>query len=117
MKTAAELFAEAKTRIREYSPDEVRARREKGETFTLLDVREPNEWSMGHIPGALHIPRGVMESAIEARVPRDQEVVIYCASGNRSAMAADILQQMGYQKVSSMKGGIRGWADAGGDVE
>ena len=83
----------------------------------LLDVREPNEWSMGHIPGALHIPRGVMESAIESRVPRDQEVVIYCASGNRSAMAADILQQMGYQKVSSMRGGIRGWADMGGDVE
>ena len=117
MKTAAELFAEAKTRITEHTPDEVRARRERGEAFTLLDVREPNEWSMGHIPGAMHIPRGVMESAIETRIPREQEIVIYCASGNRSAMAADILQQMGYRKVSSMRGGIRGWADAGGDVE
>ena len=117
MKTAAELFAEAKTRITEYSPEEVRARRDKGDAFTLLDVREPNEWGLGHITGAVHIPRGVMESAIEQRVPRDQEVVIYCASGNRSAMAADILQQMGYRKVSSMRGGIRAWADAGGDVE
>lgn len=117
MKTAADLFAEAKTRIRELSPSEVRARRERGDAFTLLDVREPNEWSLGHIPGALHIPRGVMESSIETRVPRDQEVVVYCASGNRSAMAADILQQMGYETVSSMRGGIRGWADAGGEVE
>lgn len=117
MKTAADLFAEAKTRIRELSPSEVRARREQGDAFTLLDVREPNEWGMGHIAGALHIPRGVMESSIETRVPRDQEVVIYCASGNRSALAADVLQQMGYEKVSSMSGGIRGWVDAGGDVE
>jgi rhodanese-related sulfurtransferase len=117
MKTYHDLVAEAKTRIQEYSPDEVRTRREQGDAFTLLDVREPNEWHMGHIPGALHIPRGVMESAIETRVPRDQEVVIYCASGNRSVLAADVLQQMGYRKVSSMSGGIRGWADAGGDVE
>jgi rhodanese-related sulfurtransferase len=83
----------------------------------LLDVREPNEWALGHIPGAMHIPRGVMESAIETRVPREHEVVIYCASGNRSALAADVLQQMGYEKVSSMSGGIRGWSDAGGDIE
>lgn len=117
MKTAADLFAEAKTRIKEFSPSEVRARREQGDAFTLLDVREPNEWGMGHIAGAMHIPRGVMESAIETRIPREQEIVIYCASGNRSAMAADILQQMGYRKVSSMRGGIRAWADAGGDVE
>ncbi|MGZ8456112.1 MAG: rhodanese-like domain-containing protein [Gemmatirosa sp.] len=117
MKTDAELIAEAKSRIPEVTPTEVRERRAKGDAFTLLDVREPNEWGLGHIAGAMHIPRGIMEGAIETRVPRDQEVVIYCASGNRSALAADVLQQMGYQKVSSMSGGIRGWVDGGGEVE
>lgn len=117
MKSAADLIADAKARIAEVSPDDVRAMRERGEAFTLLDVREPNEWGMGHIPGAVHIPRGVLESAIEPRVPREQRVVLYCASGNRSALAADVLQQMGYTDVSSMRGGIRGWADAGGDVQ
>ena len=117
MKTAADLIAEAKARIPEVTPAQVRERRARGDDFVLLDVREPNEWAMGRIPGAMHIPRGVMESAIETRVPRDREVVIYCASGNRSALAADVLQQMGYAQVSSMSGGIRGWADAGGDVE
>ena len=116
MKTAADLINEAKGRITETTADEVRERLGRGEAFTLLDVREPNEWAMGHIAGAVHIPRGVMESAIEQRVPREQEVVIYCASGNRAALAADVLQQMGYQTVSSMRGGIRGWADAGGEV-
>jgi rhodanese-related sulfurtransferase len=116
MKTATDLINEAKARITEVGPDEVRARRAQGDAFTLLDVREPNEWALGHIEGAVHIPRGMMESAIEQRVPRDQEVVIYCASGNRSALAADVLQQMGYEKVSSMRGGIRGWGDAGGEV-
>ncbi|GLC24237.1 rhodanese-like domain-containing protein [Roseisolibacter agri] len=117
MKTYHDLVAEAKPRITEVSADDVRARLAQGESFTLLDIREPNEWKMGHLPGALHIPRGVMESAIESRVPREQEVVLYCASGNRSVLAADVLQQMGYRKVSSMRGGIRAWADAGGEVE
>jgi rhodanese-related sulfurtransferase len=117
MKTAADLIAEAKSRIPEVTADEVRERRARGDRFVLLDVREPNEWAMGRIPGAVHIPRGVMETTIESRVPREDEVVIYCASGNRSALAADVLQQMGYRKVSSMRGGIRGWSDMGGDVE
>jgi rhodanese-related sulfurtransferase len=117
MKTATDLIAEAKSRIAELTPGDVQERRARGDAFVLLDVREPNEWALGHIPGAMHIPRGVMESAIETRVPREQEVVIYCASGNRSALAADVLQQMGYEKVSSMSGGIRGWSDAGGDIE
>jgi rhodanese-related sulfurtransferase len=117
MKTAADLIADAKSRIQELSPDEVRALRERGERFHLVDVREGNEWNLGRIPGATFIPRGVLESTIEPRIPRDEPVVLYCASGNRSALAADVLQQMGYADVRSMRGGIRGWADAGGDVE
>ena len=117
MKTAADLVAEAKQRIREVTPDEVRAMRARGEDHVLLDVREPDEVAMGRVPGAMAIARGVLESAVEARVPREWPVVVYCASGNRSALAADTLRQMGYAEVASMRGGIRGWSDAGGEIE
>ena len=116
-KTATDLVNEAKSRIRELSPRDVRGMQERGENVVYLDVREPQEWNLGHLPRAIHIPRGTLESAIEARVPRDQKVVIYCAGGNRSAFAADTLQQLGYADVSSMAGGFRAWAEAGGDVE
>lgn len=117
MKTAADLIAAAKARVREVTPDEVRAMRADKQDFVLLDVREPNEVAMGRVPGAMPIARGVLESAVETRVPRGRRVVVYCASGNRSALAADTLQQMGYSDVLSMRGGIRGWADAGGEIE
>ncbi len=117
MKTAAELFAEAKARITEVSPRQVQEELARGEDVAIIDVREPNEWNLGHVPGAMHLPRGVLESAIEQRVPRDRRVVLYCASGNRSALAAESIAQMGYGNVASMSGGFRGWADSGGDVE
>ena len=117
MKTGSDLIAEAKTRISELTPQQVRERIQRGDSLVLLDVREPNEWNLGRLPGAVHIPRGIMETAIEARVPRNAEVVIYCAGGNRSALAADTLQQMGYGKVHSMSGGFRDWVGTGGPVE
>lgn len=117
MKSGLDLIAEAKQRIAEVTPQDVRGRKEQGEQLVLLDVREPNEWNLGRIPGAIHIPRGIMETSIEARVPREATVVIYCASGNRSALAADTLQQMGYGKVASMSGGFRDWVGTGGPVE
>jgi rhodanese-related sulfurtransferase len=116
MKTAAELIAEAKSRITEVTPAELQAEREGGADFTLVDVREPNEWAMGHVPGAVLMPRGVLEASIESRVPRDRRVVVYCGSGGRSALAADALQQMGYTDVASLRGGMREWVDAGLDV-
>ena len=116
-KTATDLVNDAKTRIREVTPKEVREMQSRGENVVYLDVREPQEWNLGHLPRAIHIPRGTLESAIEARVPREQKVVIYCASGNRSAFAADTLQQMGYADVASMSRGFRGWAEDGGEVE
>jgi muramoyltetrapeptide carboxypeptidase len=116
-KSGADLIAEAKQRITELSPDEARERQERDASLVFLDVREPNEWNLGHVPGAVHIPRGMMETKIEQAVPRDREVVIYCASGNRSALAADTLRQMGYEKVSSMAGGWRDWVQSGGAVE
>ncbi len=117
MKTAADLIAEAKSRITEVTPQQVMDSQRRGEPLALLDVREPQEVNLGRIPGAVHIPRGQLETSVEARIPRDAHVIVYCASGNRSAFAADTLQTMGYKNVASMSGGIRGWMEAGGDVE
>lgn len=117
MKSAAQVFAEAKSRIREISPADAVSLRASTPSVVLIDCREPNEYNLGHAPGALFIPRGILESNVEANVPRDAKVVIYCASGNRSALAAEALQQMGYQDVASLAGGFRGWVEAGGTVE
>jgi rhodanese-related sulfurtransferase len=117
MKTGAQLIAEAKTRIKEYTPQEVMAMQQRGEKITLLDVRDLQEVNLGKIPGTLHISRGNIETKVEGQIPRDANVVVYCASGNRSAFVAEVLQEMGYGKVASMSGGIRGWMEAGGDVE
>ena len=114
-KTGADLINEAKARVREVSPQE--ARQKHGGDAVFLDVREPNEWNLGHVPGATHIPRGMLESKVEQQVPRDREVVIYCATGNRSALAADTMRQMGYENVSSLAGGWRDWVQNGGAVE
>ena len=116
-KSAADLIAAAKQRIKEVRVDDVKQMRARNEPVTIIDVREPNEWNLGRIPGAMHIPRGVLETKIEAAVPRDRPIVLYCAGGNRSALAADSLQQMGYDNVSSMAGGWTAWAQEGGEVE
>lgn len=80
----------------------------------LVDVREDNEWAAGHFPGAIHIGKGVLERDIETKVPdKNTELVLYCGGGYRSALAADMLQQMGYQRVWSLDGGYRGWSEAG----
>jgi rhodanese-related sulfurtransferase len=89
----------------------------RAENITLLDVRDLNEVNLGKIPGALHISRGNVETKVEALIPRDAHVIIYCASGNRSAFVAETMQEMGYANVASMSGGIRGWMETGGDVE
>ena len=116
-KTGTDLVNEAKERIREVTPREVLAMQQQRAEVVYLDVREPNEWNLGRLPGAIHIPRGQLESNIEARVDREETIVIYCARGNRSALAADTLQQMGYENVSSMSEGFGGWIDVEGDVE
>jgi rhodanese-related sulfurtransferase len=116
-KSGSDLIADAKTRIRESTVDALKSTIGTPGAPVILDVREPAETNLGRIPGAIVIPRGTMETKIEAVVPRDAELVIYCASGNRSALAADTLQQMGYTKVSSLKGGWNAWAQGGGPVE
>src|SRR6266576_2868969 len=106
MKTGAELLAEARARITEVSVEQVMDMQRRGERITLVDVRDPHEVNVCKIPGAVCISRGNLESKIEAQVPRDARVIIYCASGNRSAFAAETLHQMGYANVASMAGGI-----------
>lgn len=115
IKSGADLISEAKARIREVTPKQVMA--DTNPHLVLLDVRERNEWNLGHLPNAIHIPRGSMETKVEALIPRDKHVVIYCQSGNRSAFAAETLQEMGYEDVASMSGGIREWADIGGEID
>jgi len=119
MKKHAEGFLSvvnrAKAVIRETNVAEIKKRQGEGDTsFRLIDVREDREWALGHIPGAEHIGKGVIERDVEKIIPDlNEEVVLYCGGGFRSALAAESLQQMGYTNVLSMDGGVRGWKEAG----
>jgi rhodanese-related sulfurtransferase len=108
------IVDDAKTRVRETTVDEIKSRLDRGDKFVLVDVREDSEWEKDHLPGALHIGKGVMERDVEQKVPDlNTELVLYCGGGFRSALAADNLQKMGYANVLSMDGGIRGWREKG----
>jgi len=112
------IVDDAKTRVREYTVDDVKKKMDAGERFTLVDVREDNEWTADHLPGAIHLGKGVIERDIEKAIPdTDTEIVLYCGGGFRSALAADNLQKMGYKNVISMDGGIRGWREKGYKLE
>jgi rhodanese-related sulfurtransferase len=109
-----QLVADAKTRVRETTTDEVKARLDRGEKFLLVDVREESEWAKDHLPGAVHAGKGVIERDIEELAPDPATpMVLYCGGGFRSALAADNLQKMGYSDVISMDGGIRDWRQKG----
>jgi len=112
------IVDDAKTRVRETNVDEVKKRLDKGDKFLLVDVREESEFAKDHLPGAIHLGKGIIERDIEARVPDlNAEIVLYCGGGFRSALAADNLQKMGYTSVISMDGGIRGWREKGYPLE
>ncbi|MFZ5492782.1 MAG: rhodanese-like domain-containing protein [Pseudomonadota bacterium] len=110
------LLQDVKTRIREVTLEELR---HAGEAAGLLiDVREPAEWAAGHIPGAALLPRGILEGKIEDLAPdADQPIVLCCATGGRSALAAESLQRMGYRRVLSLAGGFKAWQAAGLSIE
>ena len=116
-KTGQDLIDEAKQQIEEVTPEQVRDMQARHERAVFLDVREPNEWNLGRLPHAVHLPRGNLESKVEAILDRDQKIVVYCARGNRSALAALTMKQMGYENVSSMARGFMGWADINGEIE
>lgn len=106
------IVDDAKARIRETNVDAVKTRMDRGDKFVLIDVREESEYAKDHLPGAIHLGKGVIERDIEGRVPElNTEMILYCGGGFRSALAADNLQKMGYTNVISMDGGIRDWRE------
>lgn len=112
------IVQEARRRIRECTVADVKARLDAGESLNLVDVREESEYARGHLPGAVHLGKGVIERDVETRFPDPATpLVLYCGGGYRSALAAEALQRMGYTNVLSMDGGWRGWTEAGYPVE
>ena len=109
-----QIVNDAKSRIREVGIDEVKQKLDAGDQFLLVDVREESEFAKVHLPGAIHLGKGVIERDIEARIPDvNAPIILYCGGGFRSAIAADNLQKMGYTNVFSMEGGVRGWRERG----
>jgi rhodanese-related sulfurtransferase len=107
-----QIVNEARARVKETTVDDVKAMLDKEEKFVLVDVREESEFAKDHLPGAIHLGKGVIERDIEQRVPdTGTKLVLYCGGGYRSALAADNLQKMGYTNVISMDGGIRVWRE------
>jgi rhodanese-related sulfurtransferase len=121
MKHASKFLAlvlDAKSRVQETTVAEVKERLDRGERLTIIDVREESEWDQGHVPGAIHLSKGIIERDIERMFPDPgTEFILYCGGGYRSALAADNLTKMGYTRAISMDGGMRGWREAGLDVE
>jgi rhodanese-related sulfurtransferase len=108
------LVQDAKKNVKETNVADVKRRKDAGEKFLLVDVREDNEWAGGHIPDAVHLGRGVIERDIEQQVPdAGTKLILYCGGGFRSALVAENLQKMGYTNVESMDGGWKGWTGAG----
>ncbi len=112
------LVNEAKTRVTETDVAGVAARLQRGDAFHLVDVREESEYAAAHIPGALHLSKGIIERDIEKRIPNtNAPIVLYCGGGFRAALVADNIQKMGYTNVLSMAGGWSAWQESGNPIE
>ena len=117
MKSYADLVNDARERVPEVTVAQLQSMQAAGTPVVLVDVRDQSEVNLGYLPGALHISRGTLEGKIERAVSRDAKVVLYCASGSRSMLAADVMREMGYKDVSSLAGGIRAWVEQGGELD
>src|SRR5690349_11794756 len=112
------IVNDAKSRIREVSVAETQQRMRDDNNVKLVDVREDNEWNDSHAAGAIHLGKGIIERDVETTVPdKNTELILYCGGGFRSALAADVLQQMGYANVFSMAGGWKAWRESGAPTE
>ena len=112
------LVNESKSRIKEVSVEDTQQRMKEDSNVRLIDVREDNEWNAAHASGSTHLGKGIIERNIEATVPdKATEIILYCGGGFRSALAADVLQNMGYTNVYSMAGGWKAWKDSGAAIE
>jgi len=108
------IVNDAKKRVKQTTVADVKRRMDTDEKFVLVDVREESEWAAGHLPGAIHLGKGIIERDIEQRLPdTETKMILYCGGGFRSALSADNLQKMGYTNVESMDGGWKGWIGAG----
>ncbi len=116
-KSFQQIVMEALQVVPEVAPAELQARMSGGEQIVVIDVREPDEFARGKIPGAYTIPRGVLEMQVDGRLPLDTTVVLYCGGGARSALAAKSLADMGYDKVENLRGGWWAWVNSGLPVE
>ena len=112
------LVNDSKSRIREVTVGQTQARIIENPDARLVDVREDDEWRAGHAKGAIHLGKGIIERDIESTVSdKTSELILYCGGGYRSALAADVLQQMGYTNVFSMAGGWKAWKESGAEIE
>ena len=112
------LVSEAKKKIHEITPAQLKEKLDQHELLQLIDVREESEWASGHIPTALHLSKGIIERDIEKKFPDlNTPIVTYCSGGFRCALVAETLQKMGYTTVSSLESGSQGWLDAGYEIE
>ena len=117
VKSYQQLVDEALQTVPEVAPADLQSRISGGEQIVVIDVREPEEFARGKIPGAYTIPRGVLEMQVDGRLPRESTVVLYCGAGGRSALAAKSLADMGYEKVENLEGGWGAWVNSGLPVE
>jgi rhodanese-related sulfurtransferase len=112
------LVQAAKKNVTECTVQDVKTRLDRKEPFHLVDVREDREWDAGHLPGAIHLSKGIIERDVEKTIPdTSAPIVLYCGGGFRSALAAKNLQEMGYSNVISMDGGFSGWKSGGYPLE
>ena len=117
-KSYQDLVSEAKAETEQTDVQTVHDSLESGEDVTVLDVREPGEWEEAHIPQVKHLPRDLLEYQADEQLPnKDARIVIHCASGGRSSLAAKFLKEMGYTNVANMKGGINAWREKGYETE
>jgi rhodanese-related sulfurtransferase len=113
-----EAVRDAKSRVKENTPEDVQHKLAAGESFYFIDVREDDEWKKGRAKGAIHLGKGIIERDIETTIPdHEAEIILYCGGGFRSALAADALQKMGYKNVISMDGGWKRWNELGYSTE
>lgn len=109
-----QLVEKAKEKINEVSPEMVKKSLDLGQDLYIIDVREDNEWQQGHIPGAIHLSKGVIERDIEGQLPnKNTPLILYCSGGFRSLLAANNLYEMGYTHISSLQGGLKKWYSLG----
>ena len=116
-KSYQQIVNEALEIVPEVAPADLQSRLSGGEQIVVIDVREPEEFARGKIPGAYTIPRGVLEMQVDGRLPLESTVVLYCGAGGRSALAAKSLADMGYEKVENLQGGWGAWVNSGLPVE